>query len=209
MNLQMEPLMRLYLFPAGLALGFALGLTPASFAAAPPPAGRLAFDVTRKGADIGDHVVSFAGQGADFDVKVATEIAVRVPLIRTKVYSYEQQSSEHWRHGQLVHLVSKTDNDGKAEAVDAAVDHLLPGSLWSADTVQATRLVNTIDGKTMRVHVADLGAEKIEAGGRAIEARHYRIAGDLDRDVWYDAQGYLARLTLVADDGSTVTYVRK
>ena len=201
--------MRFHLIPGGLAVGLALGLATAGFAAAPPPAGRLAFDVTRKGADIGDHVFSFAGQGADFDVNVATDIAVRVPLIRTKVYSYQQQSSERWRHGQLVHLVSKTDNDGKAEAVDAAVDHLLPGSLWSADTVQATRLVNTIDGKTMRVRVADVGAEKVEAGGRAIEARHYRIAGDLDRDVWYDAQGYLARLTLVADDGSTVTYVRK
>ena len=147
--------------------------------------------------------------GADFDVKVATDIAVRVPLIRTKVYSYEQQSSEQWRGGQLVHLVSKTDNDGKAEAVDVPVDQLLPGSLWSADTVQATRLVNTIDGKTMRIQVTDLGPEKIEAGGRGVEARHYRIAGDLDRDVWYDAEGYLARLTLVADDGSTVTYVRK
>jgi hypothetical protein len=201
--------MRLFLIPATLALGLSLGVTPAAFSAAPPPAGRLAFDVTRKGADIGDHVFTFTGAGGDFDVAVATDIAVRVPLIRAKVYSYEQQSSEQWRHGQLVHLVSKTDNDGKAEAVNAAVDHLLPGSLWSADTVRATQLVNTIDGKTMRVQVADLGPEKIEAGGRAIETRHYRIAGDLDRDVWYDAQGYLARLTLVADDGSTVTYVRK
>ena len=201
--------MRLSLIPAGLALGLALGLTPAAFAAAPPPAGRLAFDVTRKGADIGDHVLSFTGGGADFDVKVATDIAVRVPLIRTKVYSYEQQSSEQWRGGQLVHVVSQTDDDGKAEAIDVPVANLLPGSLWSADTVQATRLINTIDGKTMRVQVADLGTEKIEAGGRGVVARHYRIAGDLDRDVWYDADGYLARLTLVADDGSTVIYVRK
>jgi hypothetical protein len=202
-------LMRLYLIPAGLTFGLALALTPAAFAAAPPPAGRLAFDVTRKGADIGDHVITFTGGAADFDVAVTTDIAVRVPLIRTKVYSYEQQSSEQWRDGQLVHLVSKTDNDGKAEAVDAGVDQILPGSLWSADTVQATRLVNTIDGTIMRVHSTDLGAERIEAGGRAIEARHYRIAGDLDRDVWYDANGYLVRLTLVADDGSTVVYVRK
>jgi hypothetical protein len=201
--------MRLSLIPAGLALGLALGLTPASFAAAPPTAGRLAFDVTRKGVDIGDHVFTFAGQGADFDVKVATDIAVRVPVIRTKAYSFKQQSSEQWRGGQLVHLVSKTNTDGKAEAVNAAVDQILPGSLWSADTVEAKRLINTIDGKTMRVQVADLGTEKIEAGGRGVVARHYRIAGDLDRDVWYDADGYLARLTLVADDGSTVIYVRK
>ena len=201
--------MRLSLIPAGLALGLALGLTPAAFAAAPPPAGRLAYDVTRKGADIGDHVLSFTGGAADFDVKVATDIAVRVPLIRTKVYSYEQQSSEQWRGGQLVHVVSQTDDDGNAEEIDVPVANLLPGSLWSADTIQATRLINTVDGKTMRVQVADLGSEKIEAGGRGVVARHYRIAGDLDRDVWYDADGYLARLTLVAEDGSTVTYVRK
>lgn len=201
--------MRLTLIPAGLALGLAFGLAPAVDAAAPPAAGTLAFDVTRKGTDIGDHVFTFSGGAADFDVKVATDIAVRVPLIRTKVYSYEQQSSERWRGGHLVHLVSTTDNDGKAEAVDANVNQLLPGSLWSADTVRASKLFNTIDGTTMRVQVADLGMDRIEAGGDSIDAHHFRIAGDLERDVWYDANGYLARLTLIADDGSTVTYVRR
>lgn len=159
--------MRLDPILAGLAFGLTLGLSPAAQAAAPPPTGRLAFDVTRKGADIGDHVFTFSGGGTDFDVKVATDIAVRVPLIRTKVYSYEQQSSEKWRGGQLVHLASKTDNDGKADQVDEPVDRLLPGSLWSADSVHATRLVNTITGKTMRIQVTDLGTEKIEAGAAA------------------------------------------
>jgi hypothetical protein len=199
--------MRLTLIPAGLAACLVLAIP--AFAAAPPPGGRLAFDVTRKGADIGEHVFTFNGHGPDFVVKVATDIAVKVPLIRTKLYSYEQKSSEQWRGGQLTHLTSQTDNDGKSSKVDEPVDHLLPGSLWSAESAKATRLVNTIDGTVMQVHVADLGPERIEVGGKSIEARHYRVSGDLAREVWYDADGYLAQLTLVADDGSTVTYLRK
>lgn len=189
-----------------LLLGLA---SPAAYAVTPPAGDRLAFDVTRKDADIGDHVFTFSGGGDDFEVSVATDIAVRVPLIRAKVYSYEQQSREDWRGGQLVHLASRTDDDGKKSQIDQSVDHLLPGSLWSADSIRAGRLVNTIDGTVMSIHVADLGSEKIAADGSTIAARHYRITGDLSRDVWYDAKGYLARLTLVADDGSTVTYVRK
>lgn len=194
---------------AGLAAVLSLGFGLPALSAAPPSAGRLDFDVLRKGEDIGDHSFAFNGAGADFRVQVTTDIAVRVPLIRAKVYSYAQQSAERWQGGQLVHLTSRTDDDGAPHQIDADVDHLLPGSLWSAETVKARRLVNTIDGSVMAIRVADLGGEKIEAGGRTIAARRYRISGDLARDVWYDGDGYLARLALVADDGSTVTYVRK
>ena len=48
-------------------------------------------------------------------------------------------------------LASVAALPGVAEAVDAAVDQILPGSLWSADTVRATRLINTIDGKTIEL----------------------------------------------------------
>lgn len=201
--------MRLNPSAAGLAAALLLGALSPAFAAAPPSSGRLAFDVMRKDADIGDQVFTFSGKGPDFDVSIVTDIAVRVPLIRAKVYSYEQQSKEQWRGGQLAHVTSKTDNDGKADQVDEPVHALPPGSLWTAEAVHASRLVNTIDGSVMNVRVADLGAEKIAAGGKTIPTQHYRISGDLSRDVWYDAQGYLARLTLVAEDGSTVTYVRK
>lgn len=201
--------MRLTPSAAGLAAALLLGALSPAFAAAPPPSGRLAFDVMRKDADIGDQVFTFSGKGPDFDVSIVTDIAVRVPLIRAKVYSYEQQSKEQWRGGQLAHVTSKTDNDGKADQVDEPVHALPPGSFWTAEAVHASRLVNTIDGSVMNVRVADLGSEKIAAGGKTIPTQHYRISGDLSRDVWYDAQGYLARLTLVAEDGSTVTYVRK
>lgn len=201
--------MRLTPSAAGLAAALLLGALSPAFAAAPPPSGRLAFDVMRKDADIGDQVFTFSGKGPDFDVRIVTDIAVRVPLIRAKVYSYEQQSKEQWRGGQLAHVTSKTDNDGKADQVDEPVHDLPPGSLWTAEAIHAKRLVNTIDGSVMNVRVADLGSEKIAAGGKTIPTQHYRISGDLSRDVWYDAQGYLARLTLVAEDGSTVTYVRK
>lgn len=201
--------MRLKASAASLISLAIIGLASPVLAATPPKGGRLSFDVIRNGSDIGQHVFTFTGSSSDFEVDVSTDIAVRIPLIRTKVYSYEQKSEEQWKGGQLVHVTSRTDNDGKKNSIDQPVDHLLPGSLWSADTVTASKLVNTIDGSTMRVQVADMGTETISASGASIPAHHYRITGDLSRDVWYDGRGYLAQLALTADDGSKVTYVRK
>ena len=88
--------MRLTPSAAGLAAALLLGALSPAFAAAPPSSGRLAFDVMRKDADIGDQVFTFSGKGADFDVSVATDIAVRVPLIRAKV-SRKLRLPDRWQ----------------------------------------------------------------------------------------------------------------
>jgi len=61
----------------------------------------------------------------------------------------------------------------------------------------------------MTIRVADLGMENVPVKGGQVTAHHYRLSGGLDRDLWYDGQGNLARVAFKADDGSTVTYIRK
>ena len=34
--------------------------------------------------------------------------------------------------------------------------------------------------------------------GRPLEVDHYRLVGEEERDIWYDADGQVARLTLLA-----------
>jgi hypothetical protein len=194
---------------AGLAAGLTIALAAAGLAASPPSAGRLDFDVVRNGKDIGDHSFAFSGSPAQLEVQVRTDVHVQVPLIRANLYSFTHQSTESWRGGHLAGLTAETDDDGTPHRISIGAGETLPASLWADDTVSATTLINTIDGRAMRVRVTDMGSETVPAGCGSVNARHFRISGDLERDVWYDADGLLARLTMTAEDGSLVTYVRK
>ncbi len=54
-------------------------------------------------------------------------------------------------------------------------------------------------GRQMQMTVTRVGTERIEIGGRAVEATHFRLeGGGVARDVWYDDQ---RRVLRVADPG--------
>ena len=69
--------------------------------------------------------------------------------------------------------------------------------------------LGTIDGSIMSVRVSDMGTEQVTTRRGPVATHHYRLSGDLNRDLWYDAQGNLAHVSFTAEDGTTVTYVRK
>ncbi len=174
-----------------------------------PDQGSLRFDVIRKGKDIGDHSYQFSGSPASYSVKVETQIAVKVPLIQLNAYVFEQQSTETWAGGKMTAIASDTDDNGTPHQLSQPGNGLLPASLWNDDIVNSHKLLNTIDGKVMSVRVTDLGMQAVPSGKGEVNAHHFRISGDLERDVWYDDAGNLAHVSFKADDGSTVTYVRK
>lgn len=192
-----------------IAVGLALALAAPAHALSLPTGGTLNFDVIRKGKDIGDHSYSFSGSKNAFSVKVATDIAVKIPLIRTTVYSFRHSSVEQWQAGKLKALSSKTNDDGTPHQLRTGNKGALPASLWNDDIVHTGKLMNTIDGNIMSVRVADLGMDSVGTKRGKVNAHHYRLSGDLARDLWYDADGNLVRVAFKADDGSTVTYIRK
>lgn len=188
-----------------------LALAPAAMAApsaSVPASGKLAFDVMRKGKDIGDYVVSFSGSGNDVTAKIATNISVKVPVIGVSAYRFTQSSTETWRGGKLAGLVSKTDDNGTPHDITVDASPLVPASLWNADIVHASKVLNTIDGSTDTINVSNLGQESIAAGSGTVKATHYALRGGLNRDLWYDGT-QLVHVRLTADDGSQVDYVRK
>ena len=199
--------MRHYLRTAGLTIGLAVALSAGARAASQPPSGQLDFDVMRNGADIGDHRFIFSGSPARLRVQVETDIHVQVPLIHANLYTFTQRSTEAWQGGHLAKLMSTTDDNGTPHRISVGASQIPPASLWSVDTTEATSLLNTIDGSVMRIKVSDLGAGR--AAGGTVSGEHYRISGDLEREVWYGADGLLAGMTMTAQDGSQVTYVRK
>lgn len=197
--------MRLFGLAVGLVVAFAAPVSALSI----PSNGSLSFDVVRKGKDIGDHTYRFSGGKGAFTVQVATDIVVKVPLIRTTAYSFKHASVEQWEGGKLQEISSNTNDDGEPHQLKTAGKGALPASLWNDDIVRSGKLINTIDGTIMKVRVADLGTETVSTKRGAVAAHHYRISGDLARDLWYDVDGNLAQVSFKADDGSTVMYIRK
>lgn len=172
-----------------------------------PPGGVITFDVMRNGKDIGDQVIRFDRTGDTVQVSVETDVKVKVPVIGVSAYVFRQSSQETWQGNKLTALKSKTDNNGKDAAITLGASPLVPASLWNAEIVKATQILNTIDGTTMAVAVQNLGPDTVQTGHGAVPATHYRLTGGLERDLWFDAGHRLVHVALTADDGSRVDYV--
>ncbi len=195
--------MKKYLFP--LLATFAIASAPV-LAASIPASNKLAFDVIRKGKDIGDYTITFRKSGNNLLVSLNTKVKVKLPLVGVTVYKFEQKSREQWRSGKLAALSSTTNDNGQAHSIKLGASSLLPASLWNMDIVKAHKALNTIDGKKMKISVRKLGNEKVATGHGKVAATHYRITGDLARDVWYGADGTLVKVSFAGDDGSKVDY---
>ena len=192
-----------------LSLLTALALAPAAMAspgASVPASGRLAFDVIRKDRDIGDYVVTFRGSGGDVTVDIATDVKVKVPVIGVAAYRFSQTSTETWRGGQLAGLTSRTDDNGTPHDIRVGATSLIPASLWNADMVRSSAVLNTIDGSTDLISVSNLGTENVATGSGTVASTHYALRGGLNRDLWY-AGATLVHVRFAAEDGSQVDYV--
>ncbi|MFQ5466700.1 MAG: DUF6134 family protein [Kiloniellaceae bacterium] len=82
--------------------------------------------------------------------------------------------------------------------------YLIPSSLWHHDTIFVESLFDTIDARVKLVRARHLGAERVIAGGRWVEAEHYGLSGEVPRELWYDQDCRLVRAGFVARDGSQV-----
>jgi hypothetical protein len=191
----------------GLTLaGLGAGMGVAGAADSIPATGSLNFAVLRKGSTIGSQVITFTKTSAGMQVHLTTDIKVKVPVIGVTAYSYQQDSTENWAGDHLTALASKTDDNGTAQNLTLGPGALLPASLWDADILHAKQLVNTIDGHAMPISVQNLGADTVTVGAEQISATHYRISGELKRDLWFDADHRLVHVRFAADDGSTIDY---
>ncbi len=209
-----------------LPLPVLLGLF-AAFAAAPAfaaPPDELDFAVLRNGEPVGTHVVRFHGGDGDLQITVDTNVVVKMAMI--PVYRFAHHDDEVWHGGHLISLASTTNDDGTRHTLsvtrtDAALavtgdgnatrlpPDTVPASLWNPATVGQDRLLNTLDGHAMAIQVADLGDDTVAVGGAPRPARHYRMAGDLARELWYDASGTLIKVRFKAKDDSDIEYVLK
>ncbi|WP_193368854.1 DUF6134 family protein [Pelagibius marinus] len=182
------------------------------------------FLVLRHGNVIGEHLFTFSRRNGDFVVDIAIDIAV--DLLGVTLFRFTHRAEEVWRDGWLHSLVSATDDDGtlwrlesehrdgalRGKVNDVAFDvsgFVIPASLWHRDTPKTQALFGTIDGRIKVVRSEALGEEAVKVGADRVQARHYRLTGQLERDVWYGPDCGIAKVTFPARDGSLITLERQ
>jgi len=187
-----------------------------------PEDAHLDFTVRKDGDVIGHHRIDLSRNGDIETIAIQTNILVTLAYV--PVYRFEHTGRETWRDGHLLSLQSHTNDDGDKHVVSVSAenDHIavtgdgvasqasadiIPASLWNHDLVTQKLLLNTLTGKQMTVSVADLGDDTIRSHGASTKAHHYKVTGDLERELWYVPAGTLAQVKFKAKDNSEILYV--
>ncbi|QEX15168.1 hypothetical protein FRZ44_04480 [Hypericibacter terrae] len=207
-------------------LGFGLLLPLGAGATVPVPDGypktsAVTYDVWREGSRIGTYQVDFQRDGDR--LRVHTRMNVEVSLLFIPFYHFDHEAVEDWVDGKLVHYASKTDDNGTDRNVLLARDgntlrgqynsqqvtlpaDIIPCSLWNPATVDQKQLLDPTAGEAFAVTVFDRGLEPVKEGAQTVEARHYSITGEMNREVWYGADGLVIQASYKAADESLLTF---
>jgi hypothetical protein len=181
----------------------------------------MRFVIMRNGEQIGTHAIEISRNGAETNVRITTDLTVKVLFITA--YRLQYSGTERWLNGQLVAFNSTTDNNGVRHKVSAtrsasgleveadgktsrADQGVLPASLWNAELMRRKAAMDPQDGQVDPIAVTDDGTEDLKLGARTLKAHHYEIKGRYSQDVWYDERGRLVQVKLVGSDGSVISY---
>jgi hypothetical protein len=130
-------------------------------------------------------------------------------------YTYTYGGTEIWKDGRLVHLKSKSNDDGKRFEVIAwpdgdklrirsnnrdqsTVADAWLTTYWRAPDPKyrnrAVPLVDADNGRLLNGTLRHLGSQQITITGQAFDCTRYRLTGSgLQVELWYDSQERLVR----------------
>lgn len=182
--------------------------------------GDLRFEVRRNSSEIGYHVLTFRQDGERLTVDIDIELRVRLAFVT--LYRYEHRNREEWEAGSLLGFRSRTNDNGTRHSVETRRDgeelviagssgrltapaELLPTSYWHRNFMRRDSWIDTQNGRIVSGSVTAEGSEAIESAGQEIEARRFKIRGDLDVDLWYHDDRWVG-LAFDASDGSRIDY---
>ncbi len=177
--------------------------------------------VLRDGEPIGTHIVTVSPEGRDFKIEAKTDLAVKFgPLT---LFRLEHHRREMWRDGELESMTAHTDKNGDIydiaitrepqgykRVINGRTDSFDPSvkvlTLWHDDLFKYTSFLSPMDDKTYKISVDFVGADKVDLIDRSVDALEYRISGDTNRELWYDADGHIMKVSLL-DHESRIDYV--
>jgi hypothetical protein len=187
---------------------------------AEPQAQRLSFAIMRNGVQIGQHDMDIGRDAAVTTVDFRTQIAVKVMFINA--YSFGYVGREIWNGDAFVSFQSRTNDNGKPHAVTAAASadvtsitadgrtteapgNVIPASFWNLAFLTRTAFFHTETGLPLKIEISDLGEQRIATRMGPKLARHFRLTGGLERDLWFDQNGAPLRYQLKGSDNSVIT----
>ena len=197
------------------------GFRPGSGAhAAAPGNEQAAFSVLREESPIGHHSLTFWRKGGEQIVEIDIELKISFGFVT--LFRYEHRNTERWRNGQLLSINTQTNDDGTRYWVEAerAGDGLevrtedgahtvpadiVPTSYWNPRTVDQGMLLDTQAGRLLNVDISSLRRDPVETPRGRVDAQLYRMAGDLNLDLWYGPNGEWVKLAFLAR-GSQIEY---
>lgn len=183
---------------------------------------RLQFKVQRNGDTIGTQTTNFRINGNI--VEASTETRLRVRFLFVTAYSLTFESQSTWCTGALQSFSAHMNDNGKTRDVSATYKGgfydvsgrggeltveapLTVNEYWNQDTLKGGQILNGLNGRIANISVYDMGDDTVEVEGGTVSARHYRMRGDLDTDVWYDKDGRWVRMSFVTKkDKSRIDY---
>jgi len=159
--------------------------------------------------EIGTHRFELVDRDGERELISNARMAVK--LLFVTAYTYDHHDVEHWNGDCLSKLSSTTDDNGDKHRVDVqrrdgetvvqtleGTQHLgqcvLTFAYWNPAMLQQTELLNSQDGKHVKVKITDAGADAIDVRGVKTPARRYELRSEkLSIDLWYsDKQEWLA-----------------
>lgn len=178
----------------------------------------MTFTIYKESDPIGSESYAIARDNGTTTVQVKTSTRVKVLFLD---FHYDHQRTETWKNGQVETLVAQTDDDGSVHKIDASATHavidgaekqfpagILPLSLWSSAILNHDALYSIVDGQIYKVSTKNLGSETLTINNKTIAAQHWRLSGDIDRDLWFDGDGLLLKVTFERK-GYPITVLRQ
>ncbi len=182
---------------------------------------RARYGIYRKNKRIGDHTLSFSTEGDKTTVEV--ESRIKVTVLKVPVYRFDYRSIETWQNGVLQEVSASVNDNGDKHRVTAKrnADIMMltdsegkqsqstlnyTSNHWNINVLKEDVLFNTLTGRANKVELQALGLTTLTIDQQSIEANHFRYAGDLDTDVWYDTSNRWVMLRFKGEDGSTIEY---
>lgn len=187
-----------------------LALCMSVAASAVQAATTLEYAILKEGEPIGKEVVVVNEDAKGFNVDVVTQTNVKVLFME---FNYEHQRREVWENGELVSMHAKTNDDGSHHEYSVSRDpnglkvqyagkekqfdaKAMPLSLWSKAALYRSTLFSVIDAEPFKTQTVALGEN------------HFKIDGDITRELWFADDGYLQKAAFTRK-GFLIEFLRK
>lgn len=214
-----RPFDRRTLLKASAALLPAVAIVRPTAAQIPEPV-EIGFDIRWRDASVGRHHVTLRPSSASLSAQV--EIDVDVSLFGRRVYVFRHRSLEQWQDRRLAGFQGWTDDNGTVSKVEVgrvggklaihgvdgrieAGPDLMPASYWHPDMIGRAVWLDGVKGRIARSTVHALGTSTVATAEGEIDARQYRLEGDIDAKLWY-ADGRWVGFGLTGPQGTLIDY---